>query len=175
MWVVDGIPVPDEEVTGVFVRRSAIYPVELPGTHPDDREYLAAEANAFLAFVLATTRAVVVNPLVDGMPAAEALRPERWMAAAGRLGVLVAPVRLAGGTMQAGSPSTVVEVVDGVAVDGAPNREAEAAVAVADALELRWATAAFDDERRLVGIGVGLGPSDAAADRLGPLLAGETG
>ena len=76
----------DTEVTGVFVRRSTVYPDELTGTHPDDRAYLAAEAHAFLVYVLATTRAVVVNPVSDGTLGVDALRPEQWMRVAAALG-----------------------------------------------------------------------------------------
>ena len=36
-WVVDGDRVADEEVSGVFVRRSTVYPDELGHVHPDDR------------------------------------------------------------------------------------------------------------------------------------------
>ena len=60
---------------GVFVRRSAVYPEEFPSTHPDDRGYLAAEAHAFLVFVLADdARAAVANPVADGALGDDALR-----------------------------------------------------------------------------------------------------
>src|SRR4029450_746262 len=65
-WVVDGRVVDDHEVTGVFVRRTHVYPEELVSTHPDDRAYLAAESTAFLIFVLSRTAARVVNPVAAG-------------------------------------------------------------------------------------------------------------
>ena len=82
-WVVDGAVVPDSQVTGVFVRRATVYAEELTATHPDDRAYLAAEAHAFLVYVLHRTAATVVNPVDDGGAFGEsALRPEHWMAVA---------------------------------------------------------------------------------------------
>src|SRR5262245_66075685 len=62
-WVIDSEIVADEDITGVFVRRSTVYPEEFLSTHPEDRSYLAAEAHAFLVFVLASTHAVVANPV----------------------------------------------------------------------------------------------------------------
>ena len=58
-WIVDNESVADDSITCVFVRRSAVYADELVGIHPDDRTYLAAETQAFLGFILATTRARV--------------------------------------------------------------------------------------------------------------------
>ena len=85
-WVVDGRLIADDDVTGVFVRRSTVYPEELLSTHADDRAYLAAEAHAFLVFVLATTRALVANPVGDGSLGEESVRAERWIAAADESG-----------------------------------------------------------------------------------------
>src|SRR6185295_2809071 len=62
-WIVDSKLVPDGEVSGVFIRRGNVYPEELKATHPEDRDFLASENHAFLTFVLATTSALVVNPV----------------------------------------------------------------------------------------------------------------
>src|SRR5262245_30078339 len=117
-WVIGGDIVLDAEVTGVFLRRSAVYPDELTETHPDDRAYLAAEAHAFLVLVLATTSALVVNPVSEGTLGVDALRPERWMRIAADLGVPVAPLRLSSRSSVPGlstHPESLIEVVAGEA------------------------------------------------------------
>src|SRR5262245_60155267 len=78
-WVAGGKRVEDSAVTGIFLRRSAVYAEELQSTHPDDRAYLAAESHAFLVAMLARTRARVANPVCDGSMGEETLRPDRWM------------------------------------------------------------------------------------------------
>jgi hypothetical protein len=179
-WVVGGEVVPDAEVTGVFLRRAAVHADELAGTHPDDRAYLAAEALAFLVFVLATTGAVVVNPVSEGTLGVDALRPERWMHVAAELGVAVAPLRLSTKAPSAGSrpgpgarPESLVEVVAGEASPA--GTFADAAAAVADSLGLRWAVAGFDGAGRLSTLTTTPAPSPEAAARLGVLLAGPAG
>jgi hypothetical protein len=170
-WVIDDATVPDREVTGVFVRRSAVYPDEFPRTHRDDRTYLAAEAHAFLVFVLATTGAMVVNPVSDATFGADALRPERWMPVASRLGVTVNPLRIASrGRPRPFDPATIVEVVGREPLAAPPVPLADAAVAVTGALGLTWGVAAFDDEGRLGALSITRPPSTDAACRLGQLL-----
>jgi hypothetical protein len=170
-WVIDGATVPDHEVTGVFVRRSTVYPDEFPRTHPDDRTYLAAESHAFLVFVLATTGATVVNPVRDATFGADALRPEEWMAVASRLGVVVAPLRItSGGWPRPFDSTTIVEVVGREPLAEQPVKLADAAVAVTGALGLTWAVAAFDDKDRLGALSITRPPSTDAACRLGQLL-----
>jgi hypothetical protein len=173
IWVIDGATLPDREVTGVFLRRSGVYADEFPHTHHDDRDYLAAEAHAFLVFVLATTGATVVNPDVDGALGAEALRPERWMPVAARVGLAVAPLRIASAERQLQrDAATIIEVVGGEPLP-APNASlTDAAVAVTSALGLVWAVAAFDDRGRLSALSTTRPPSTDAAGRLGRLLAG---
>jgi hypothetical protein len=171
-WVVDGSVVPDEEVTGVFVRRGTVYAEELTSTHPDDRAYLAAEAHAFLVHVLASTRAVVANPVDAGGAFGEAaLRPEHWMAAAEAAGVAVAPLRVrsTGGDCP---PEAAIEVeLVGVDVIGAvPPTLMYAARTVGGLLGLQWAVLTFDHDGRLSTITTTRAPTPAAAARLGELL-----
>ena len=172
-WVVNGDVVLDAEVTGVYVRRSAVYPDELTSTHSDDRAYLASEATAFLVYVLATTGAVVVNPVGDGTLVAPALRPELWMRVAAGLGVPVSPLRLSsdvspppGGSES--EPTSLVEVVAGEALT--TGYLASASVAVVGALGLQWAAVRFDRSGHLCGLTSSSAPSTEAADRLGVLL-----
>jgi hypothetical protein len=174
-WVIDGTALPDSEVTGVFIRRSAVYPDELTGTHPDDRAYLAAEVHAFLVFVLATTGARVVNPARDGTLGTDAMRPERWIGVASRLGVPVARLRLTSATPPPpADATTIVEVVGGDSMAAPLGPLGEAAVAVTGALGLTWAVAAFDGSGRLSGLSTIRAPSAGAARRLGRLLGART-
>jgi hypothetical protein len=173
VWVVDGVVVPDSRVTGVFVRRATVYAEELTATHPDDRAYLAAEAQAFLVYVLHRTAATVVNPVDDGGAFGEAaLRPEHWMAVAASLGVEVAPLALRSARRPRPAEAAVlIEVVGTEHVGASAAPLGDAAVAVCAGLGLRWAAVAFDHRDRLTAITTRSRPSDDAAERLARLLA----
>jgi hypothetical protein len=172
-WVVGGKIVADEDVTGVFVRRSTVYPEELLSTHPDDRSYLAAETHAFLVFVLAATHAVVANPVADGALGDEAIRAERWISAAGEAGLSVAPIRLTSSRLRPRRlHPIIVEVVDDDAFGDAPARLKVAAVRLARQLELLWATVVLDGRHRLVTITSSRAPGEEAVAALGRLLTG---
>jgi hypothetical protein len=171
-WVVDGTVVDDDLVTGVFVRRSAVYAEELVTTHPDDRAYLAAEAQAFLVFMLAATRATVVNPVADGTLGDGVLRPDRWMRAAPDAGLVVAPLRLTHRPISRRPRKTFsVEVVGDQAFGDAPAEPLRGAVALARTLDLYYGTFVFDGRRRLITITTAPPPSVQAAAALGRLLA----
>ena len=175
-WVAEGSPVPDANVTGVFVRRSAVYPEELTTTHPDDRRYLAAEATAFLGFVLATTSARVLNPVVGGAFGEEALRPEIWMAAAAEAEIAVRPVRIRseGRASPRPSPAWVVEVVESHVFGEGPPAVRARVGKLAERLKLGWGTFAFDGRDRLFAVTVSVKPSVAASDALVRFLGGES-
>ena len=170
-WVVGGVAVGDECVTGVFVRRSLVYPEELVSTHPADRAYLAAEAHAFLVFVLATTRATVVNPVADGTLGEETLRPDRWMRAAADAGLPVAPLRLTNRTAARRRLRTIeVEVVGDRAFGAAPERTTRGVLALAGRLHINWATFVFDGRHRLITVTGARPPGAEAVAALGRLL-----
>ena len=172
-WVIDGKVVADKTITGVFVRRAAFYPEEFTDTHPDDRAYLAAEAHAFLADVLASTSAIVSMPAGDGTFGDELLSPDRWMRAAIDCGLAVAPVR-ARSKPGAGARRRAlrrVEIVGGVAIGTESARKLRAIGDLANALGVRWATAILDGRNRLVTLTSAAVPSTAARAALGRLLA----
>lgn len=170
-WVVRGRPVSDREVSGVFVRRSAVYPEELASIHPDDRAYMAAEAQAFVSALLATTAARVVNPVRDGAFGEETLRGEWLAAAAARSGVALAPHRSSSERPAAPRAAReLVEVVDGHACSGASPHRRSAAVRLAAALGLTWALVAFDGRGRALGVTVSRAPGPAARAALYELL-----
>lgn len=170
-WIVDTRPVRDEEVTGVFIRRSAVYAEELVTTHPADRAYLATEAHAFLTFVLATTSARVVNPVIDGAFGEEALRPERWTAVASEVGISVRSARVASEPRRRTRYRAYeVEVVGGEVFGDGPAQILEGARCLTNVLGVVWGALLFDARNRLITVTGARRPSDAAAVALGRLL-----
>lgn len=173
-WVVEGRPVEDEDVTGIFVRRSAFYPEEFTSTHPEDRAFLAGEAQAFLGLALSRTRATVANPPRDGALGGEALGFEHWMAAALREGLAIRPFRLTSVRRRRPPrqrPPLAVEVAGGESFGDAPAALKAGALRLAEALGLVWATALFDGRRRLMALTVAAEPGPQARQALGALLA----
>jgi hypothetical protein len=171
-WVVAGRVIADDAVSGVFVRRSTVYPEELLSTHADDRAYLASEAHAFLVFVLATTRALVANPVVDGSLGEESLRAERWIEAADEIGLAVAPLRMASDRVSTRSwRPMVVEAVGDEVFGAAPARTLAAAGCLRARLGLVWATFVFDGRQRLRSVTASRPPGPDATRALGRLLA----
>jgi hypothetical protein len=172
-WVIDGQSVEDEDITGVFIRRSTVYPEELLSIHPDDRAYLAAEAHAFLIAVLASTQAIVVNPVGDGALGDEALRPERWIRLAAAANLNVRPIRLTSWDRRERSlQQRRVEVVADRPFGDAPARCRLGAVDLVRLLGLRWASCVFDGHYRLLAVTTVAVPSDDASGALAELLAG---
>jgi len=168
VWVVGGSPVPDRDVDGVFVCRRAFYVEEFPTTNPDDRAYLAAEAHAFMADVLGSTGATVVQPVGDGTFGDELLRPDRWMAVARSIGLSVAPMRL-GSRVEPYDASSLrsVEVVGneevGNVVLGEVSAEARARlVALASGLDVGWLTVSIDESDRVHSLTSSAAPSPEA-------------
>src|SRR5215510_4696081 len=171
-WIVDTKPVRDEDVTGVFLRRSAVYAEELVTTHPADRHFLAAETNAFLTFVLATTLARVINPVNDGAFGEDVLRPERWLATASEIGMAVRPMRVySERRRRAYRINYEVEVVGSEVFGAAPPRVRERARRLTETLGVSWAVLLFDARHRLITITAARRPSAPAAEALGRLLA----
>jgi hypothetical protein len=170
-WIVNTKQVRDEDITGVFVRRTTIYAEELATIHPADRAFLTSEVHAFLTFILATTSARVVNPVIDGAFGEEALRPERWTALASEVGISVRPFRVTSEPRRRTRYRTYeVEVVGDEAFGDAPARVLEGARRLAREMGLAWGAFLFDARYRLITISGARRPSDAAADALASLL-----
>ena len=170
-WVVDGRVVADDEVSGVFVRRSTVYPEELRSTHPDDRAYLAAEAHAFLVFVLGTTGARVANPVFDGSLGDESVSAERWLGAADEVGVPVAPLRMASDRAPSRpARQSIVEAVGDEVFGAAPAGTLAGARCLCARLGLTWASFAFDGRQRLRSVSTSRPPGSDARRALGRLL-----
>lgn len=170
-WMVAGAVVADLDVTGVFLRRAAFYPEEFEATHPDDRGYLAAEAHAFMADVLASTVALVANPVADGTFGDEVIRPDRWMRAAAEVGLPVAPIRL---RSEVGPIPTrrvnLVEVVGAGVLGSAPPRTLAGVQRLARTLRMPWATVLLDGRHRVLTVTTVIAPSGPARQALGAML-----
>src|ERR1051325_11515909 len=170
-WVVDAKRVSDGDLTGEFVRGATVYPEELMTTHPADRAFLASETHAFLTFVLATTSARVVNPVIEGAFGEEALRPHRWSAAASELGISIRPLR---GTSEPRRRTTYrtsqVEVVGDEVFGDVPRRLLDSSRRLAQALGIGWGVFLFDARSRLVTVTASRRPSGVAAVALGHFL-----
>jgi hypothetical protein len=170
-WMVEASAVGDDDVTGVFIRRSAVYAEELVTTHPADRTFLAAEAHAFLTFVLATTSARVVNPVVDGAFGEEALRPERWTAVASEVGIRMCPVRVTSeARRQPNACASELEVVGGDVFGRASARMLDAARRLVHGLGADWGVLLLDARHRLITVTGARRPSVRAAAALARLL-----
>ena len=169
-WVIDGETVDDADVTGVFMRRSGVYPEEFASTHPDDRAYLAAEAHAFLIFVLSATCATVANPVIDGALGEEGIGAERWLAAAQGPTPIV-PLRITdGGPPRRAGEHHAVEVVGDEAFGAAPAVVKTAARRIVRRLGLLWAAVLFDRRQRLLAVTAARPPGEQAIAALARLL-----
>jgi len=168
VWVVDGSTVADRDVDGVFLCRRAFYAEEFPTTNPDDRAYLAAESHAFMADVLTSTGAAVVQPVGDGTFGDELLRPDRWIAVAHSIGLPVAPMRLGSRVepYDASSlrPVEVVgdEVVENVVLGEVPAETRARLVDLASGLGVGWLTVALDESDRVHSLTSSAAPSHEA-------------
>lgn len=170
-WVIQGKVVDDREITGVLVRRTWVYPEELVQTHPDDREYLAAEALAFLTFVLARTGARVINPVQGGAIGEEIFRIERWLPAAVDAGLELKPLRLSARREAAAADFAFTIEVVGSDAFGSPSSDlATKSINFVRLLGLAYAVLVFDAENRLAAISASSSPSSAALPALAALL-----
>jgi hypothetical protein len=97
-----GTPVP---VTGVVNRLGVVTMADLPGVHPDDQAYAAAELTAFLTAWLHACPVPVVNPPTTTALNGPAWYPERWVAAAVAVGLRAEVRRQVGGAPSTPDPA----------------------------------------------------------------------
>ena len=98
----------------------------------------------------------LLNGVVDGSFGEEALRPERWMAQALKLGVDIYPYRISSspGHKRLPQVASLVEVVGHKVFGDGPKAVTTAARDIAAACGLGWGTFTFDRRRRLLGVGL---------------------
>jgi hypothetical protein len=119
--IASGRLLPVEAISGVLVRRLAVYPQELPHVHADDRPYVAAEMTALLAWWLRALDLPVLNRPSAGGLCGPAWRTEHWRDVAARQQIPAAPVnRSSIGPRSVASPTTEVVVVGTTIIGEAP-------------------------------------------------------
>jgi hypothetical protein len=149
--VADGKVMPVGDVTGVLVRRLAVYPEELQHVHPDDRAYVASEMTALLAWWLRVVPVPVLNRPAGGVLCGPARRPEQWRVAARDLGFPVARLR-----REAARPPimpaihTEIVVVGEEIVGEAPQAQADCVLALSRDASVALLYAGFDEFGSLV-------------------------
>jgi hypothetical protein len=129
--VVDGKVVAERDIRGVLIRRPWIMEAELTHISAADREYVAAEMNAFLVSWLSSLECPVLNRPKGVCLCGPNWSPAQWVHAAAAAGIAVKPARAKAGTSGAkgpGSQSVTEVVVVGELCFGAANgTQAEAA------------------------------------------------
>jgi hypothetical protein len=109
--VIQGLSHDSSEVHGVLVRWPNIVASELYQIIPSDREYVAAEMNAFMIYWLGTLRCPVLNRPTARSISGPGWYPEHWNHAAARAGLKVQPVRRISaldGSQHPGIPSSSI-------------------------------------------------------------------
>jgi hypothetical protein len=92
--VVSGAVISTSSIRGVVTRRPSIFPVELAHVAAVDREYVAAEMNAFLLSWLSDLACPVFNPPVPGCLSGPNWSAPQWVRAVARSGIRVRPYRV---------------------------------------------------------------------------------
>lgn len=87
-----GTIVSDAEITGVVTRLPCVFPGELLGIVPEEREYVAAEMTAFLAAWLAELPCPVLNRPAATNLWGPVLHPQGWLHLASQLGIPVSTI-----------------------------------------------------------------------------------
>ena len=91
--VASGRVIPESAVRGVLVRRPWIFEQELVNIAISDREYVAAEMNAFLLSWLSQLSRPVLNRPAGSSLCGPNWRPQQWAQAASRAGFAIETVR----------------------------------------------------------------------------------
>lgn len=119
--IVGGRAISADSITGVLVRRLAVYPQELIHVHEADREYVASEMTALLTWWLHELPMPVLNRPAAGVLCGPGWRPEQWRALAARLGHAVTASTRTGRDPEALPLGRTEVVTIGDAVAGEPN------------------------------------------------------
>ncbi len=149
--VAGGEAMPASAVSAVLVRRLAIYPQELRHVHPEDRNYVACEMTALLAWWLHVLPAPVLNRPRGNALCGPGWRTEQWRATASRLGFPVAHLQPTT-NYPSGPPFAATELT--IVGDWITGKAAPGAVdclrALASAAEVDLLYAAFDATDALI-------------------------
>ena len=148
IWVAGTRPLRLDEIGCVLTRLTAVTPADLPHIVAHDRDYVAAEMTAFLLAMLSQPGLRVVNRPTPQCLCGPAWHDAAWRAAAGRLGLPVAPYRAwaeLGRDREPTQPAGAIVTTVGDLCPGAPDAAlARAARALADHAEAEILAVAFD-------------------------------
>jgi hypothetical protein len=159
--VVSGAVVPVSSIRAVLTRRSAIYAEELTRVSPEDREYVAAEMNAFLLAWLADLECPVLNRPTPGCLSGANWSTAQWVHQAARLGIPVRPFKaFVPGWADHSSEVPAIEVtVAGDRCFGAPDAQvASQARALARAADVQLVSMRFASRGQPAFLGANLLP-----------------
>jgi len=152
--VLAGRPLRATTIAGVVTRLASVTEHDLPHIAPADRDYVAAEMNAFLLAWLTSLRCPVVNRPRPQCLAGPPWHRERWVLAAQRLGFPARPVvrRESDGVTAAaaadGEPEHTVTVVGRRQFGADDDVLVERAHALADVAGAELLTVEFDGRGR---------------------------
>ena len=124
--IAGGQPLDAGELSGVITRLAYVPAQELTDIAPVDRDYVAAEMNAFLISWLSELPCPVLNRPTAGSLCGPSWRQEQWLGTAARLGIPILPLRRTS-SVEAPSPPPVMQpgattvTVVGDTCLGAPN------------------------------------------------------
>ena len=149
--VAGGRAIPVSQVTGVLVRRLAVYPHELTDVHEADRAYAAAELTALLMWWLTVLPAPVMNRPAKGVLCGPFGRPEPWLALGAELGLaVVSETRTRDLRPAPPAPRWTISVVGDTVIGAAPRNLGALAVRLAQGAGASVLRAAFDAAGRLM-------------------------
>jgi hypothetical protein len=103
--IIGGREVSSEDIQGVLTRMPAVFEWELGHIVPADRQYVAAEMNAFLVAWLASLSCPMLNRPHASSISGPGWNHEQWVALAAQLGIPVRPVHRST-LLASGQPAT---------------------------------------------------------------------
>lgn len=129
-----------EDIGAVVCRLPRVIPTELVHVASQDREYLAAEGTALLAWWLSSLSCPVYNPPDTTCLTGPGLRPEQWVMTAARCGLQVEPLHR--GTGQPVRPTAhratrQVTIVDGRVVGSVPESSTDSLLKLIEVVQCR--------------------------------------
>jgi hypothetical protein len=141
--VIGGRIICTSQIQGVITLLPWVGPQDLPGIHPEDREYVAAEMSAFLLAWLSELPCPVLNRPSPSSLSGPGWRHDHWIRVASRLGI---PTTLPDDSNALGAPALSgrpVTVLDGQPFGTCQPAEGEAAAAIARSVDVRLVTLSF--------------------------------
>jgi hypothetical protein len=171
--VASGNLIEEGRLSGVLVRRLAVYQQELTHIDEEDRAYAASELTALLAGWLASISVPVINRPAQGVLCGPFARTEQWLALGAHIGLPVAPqIHTRKLRPPLPPPHVQVTVVDDIPIGVAPASLADSALVLARTAGAMLLHAEFDPSGRLQGANSFPTLDDAVVDTIAVTLLG---